>query len=218
MQFREPFVAVATLGEGQSRGTNQWDCLALVAPVDSKIGLVRRDHAVPGMQLTHADETEIGQIGLPVGVPRGQSRQLTTVLLEVEIQSDESLGHHRQRQGDVPKMKCRLGENRLARQERLGDPFGQPHGPRVVHVRAVGKCDEEPRVGDALHDLENPFLVERFFGAFIDPARRMKDCVLAPALAFSSWSRTIFPWATPVFAAVSSSHRASSGSRRTVIV
>jgi hypothetical protein len=43
----------------------------------------------------------------------------------------------------------------------------------VVDVVAIGKRDEEPGVGDALHAREKPFLVDRDLGPRALPAKRM---------------------------------------------
>jgi hypothetical protein len=138
--------------------------------------------------------------------------------VEPEIQSNQALGNHGQGQRRAPQMKGRFREDRLAGEQWLGHALRETDRPCVVRIRPVGERHEKTSIGDALRDLEKSFLDERFRGPRTDPARRMNGSVSPFALAFSSCSRTIFPWGTPVLAAVCSSHRASSGSRRTVIV
>ncbi len=118
---------------------------------------------------------------------------MTEVRVDGKIQSNKPLGHHRQSQGDAPQVKSGLRKNRLARQEGLGHAFGKADGPCVMRVGSIGKRYEKSRVGDALHDLEKPFLVERFLGPRTDPASRMNERASPLVLALSSCSRTIFP-------------------------
>lgn len=88
----------------------------------------------------------------------------------------------------------------------------------MVLVVAIGERDQEARVGNPLHDGENPLRLDRFLGPRTEPASRMKAGRLLPHRAFSSASRMIRPWETPLRVAVSSSQSASSFVRRTLIV
>ena len=115
-------------------------------------------------------------------------------------------------------MKGSLGKDRFASQQRLGDPAGNAHRPVVMFVVSIGKGDQETGVRNTFHERENPLRVERSVEPRTLPAKRMKACAPLLALAFSNWSRTRLPRATPLLAAVVSSQAASSLSRRTVIV
>src|SRR6266849_7923568 len=49
---------------------DQWDRLALVAPVDAEIFAIDRDHAVSGMKLAQANQAEVRQVWMTVVVSR----------------------------------------------------------------------------------------------------------------------------------------------------
>jgi len=140
------------------------------------------------------------------------------VLSEVEGWRGEAFLHHGEDDADAPEMKGGLRQDSLAREERLRDLLDYPYRPLVMPVVAVGKGDEEPGVGDALHGREKPLRDERSRAPRTEPASLRKACRLLAARAFSSWSRTILPCGTPAFRADSSSHSASSWLRRTVLV
>ena len=85
------------------------------------------------------------------------------------------------------------------------DLFGDADGPVVVFVRAIDEGDQEPRVGNVLHDAEKPLRRDRVLRPRTAPASLMNGRVPRVALAISNCSRTICPCATPVRVAVSSS-------------
>jgi hypothetical protein len=87
-----------------------------------------------------------------------------------------------------------------------------------MSIGPIGEGNQEAGIRDALHERENPLRLERFFGPRTLPASRMKVWAPLVVLAFSNWSRTSFPWDTPLLAAVSSSQAARSLVRRIVSV
>lgn len=162
------------------------------------------------MKLAHANQTEISEVGVAIGIPVRQRRELRKVIAAVERQGDEPLPDHREHKGDAPEVKRSLRKDRLAGQEGLGDPLRDANRPFVVTIVTIRECDEESGVGNARHEREKPLRAERSRGPRTAPAKRMNDCWPLLTLAFSSWSRMIFPWGTPVLAATCSSQTASS--------
>jgi hypothetical protein len=137
---------------------------------------------VAGEELAHANEAEIREVGLPIGVSLGERGELGDVLPAVEGQSNEPLLQHREDDRNASQVKPRFCQDRLTGQEGLADLLSHANRPLMMAIVAVN------------------------------------DCRGLPALALSSWSRTILPWGTPVFAATCTSQAASSLGRRTVIV
>jgi len=173
---------------------------------------------VAGIELAHANEAEIRKIGLPISVSPGERGELGNVLPAVKSQSYETLLQHREDDGHASQVKPRFCQDCLTGQERLADLLSHANRPLVMAIVAVGEGDEEPGIRNAPHERANPLREDRSRGPRTEPASRMNDCRGLPVLAFSSWSRTILPWGTPVFAATCSSHAASSLGTRTVIV
>src|SRR5438105_9300131 len=114
-------------------------------------------------------------------------------------------------------MKGGFSQDGFACQERLRDPLRYLNGPFVVPIVAIRKGGEKAGVRDARHGREKPLREERSRGPLIDPASRMNGRRRPVALAFSSCSRTIRPWESPVRAAVVASQAANCLVRRTVI-
>ena len=85
------------------------------------------------------------------------------------------------------------------------------HVPLCIFDKAAG-------IRNALPERENPLRFERFFGPRTAPTKRKKACSPWLVRAFSNWSRTSFPRATPLLAAVLSNQAARSLLRRIVIV
>ena len=170
------------------------------------------------MKLAETHETQIGQVGSAIRIPRRQTLQLRPVISAVECHFYKPFAHQRQNGLHVLQMKSRFGENRLAREERLGDLFRDADGPIVMIVVAIGKRDKKAGIGDAFHSRENPFRDDRLRAPLTDPASRMNRRSVPPALARSSCSRTMRPCDTPLLAAVASSQSASSFVSRIVIV
>jgi hypothetical protein len=66
------------------RWANKGNCLPLVSSIDPEIGLVDRYDCVPGIELTHSDKTQIGQIPLAISIAPRQLPQLADVLEKIE--------------------------------------------------------------------------------------------------------------------------------------
>ena len=140
------------------------------------------------------------------------------VIATVERQVDEPFLDHHQHHTDVAEMERRLGKHRLTGQQRCCDLLRHLHRPLVVPIVAVCEPHEKAGVGDGLQEREKPFRDERSRGPRTDPASRMKGRPRPPVLAFSSCSRTMRPWDSPVRSAVAASQAANCLVRRTVIV
>jgi hypothetical protein len=192
--------------------------VAFVASIDSKIGAIHGDNAVFWIELAHADQAKIGEVGLAVTVALRQRGQLWQMIIAIKRQADKPILKHSHYQRGVLKMEGRFREHRLAGKQRLGNLCGQMQRPLVVGVTAINKRDQKPGIGDAFQAREKPLRLERFFGPFTLPARRINPWLAAVTRAFSSCSRTNLPFDTPDLAAVSSSQTASSSLTRIEIV
>jgi hypothetical protein len=64
--------------------TNYGNSFALVPAVDPEIIIVNRDDAVAGIELAHANEAKVGQIGLAVGITAREGRKLGQMVLAVK--------------------------------------------------------------------------------------------------------------------------------------
>jgi len=73
------------------RRTGERNGLSLVTAVNAEVFAVDRDHVVLGKKLTEANLTKVGQVGLAVGVARGQSFQLGQVVVAIKRECDQSL-------------------------------------------------------------------------------------------------------------------------------
>src|ERR1700680_3590781 len=115
-------------------------------------------------------------------------------------------------------MKHRLCKNSLAAKQRLVNPRCQIDGPCMILIVLPRKGNDEARVRDASHDLENPLRAERSGGPpLITPAWR-RNRFPPLDLAFSICSRTSRPIGIPVRREVSFSQERSSSVRRIVSV
>lgn len=175
------------------RRTDEWDDLALVAPIDPEVLPIHGDDAVTRMELAHADQTQVGKVWTAVGVALRQRLELREVVAAVEGHDRQSLAQHRQDQRHALEVEGGLRQHGLAGQQRLGDALRHPDGPPVMPIVAVREGDQEPGVRDPFHAREKPLREVRFRGPSTDPARRMNDRRESPALAFSSWSRMSLP-------------------------
>jgi hypothetical protein len=200
------------------RGRDERNRVALVAPVNAKISAIHSDDAVFWKKLAHADQTKVREVRLAIAVALRQRSKLRQMFVAVKSQGDESTLEHCQYQRGVLKMKGGFREHGLTRKQRFGNLRRQMQRPLVVGITTINKRDQKTGVGDAFQVREKPLRLERFFGPFTLPARRMKPWLAAVARAFSNCSRTNFPFDTPDLAAVSSSQAASSSLTRIEIV
>lgn len=92
----------------------------------------------------------------------------------IECDLHQAIANHRQDDLDALQVKRRLGEYRLAREQRFGDLLRQSHGPLVELIISIRECDQETGVSDPSHEVENPFRRDSSLGPFTAPASRMK--------------------------------------------
>lgn len=200
------------------RRRNKRNRVAFVASIDSKIGTIYSDDAVLWKKLAHANQAKIGEVGLAVTVALRKCSQLRQVIVAIKFQGDQPILKHGQYKRGVLKMKSRFGEHRLTGKQRLGNLRGQMQCPLMVGIAAIDKRDQKSGIGDTFQVREKPLRLERFFGPFTLPARRINPWLAVAIRAFSSCSRTNLPFDTPDLAAASSSQAASSSLTRIEIV
>ena len=68
------------------RRVDQRNPLAVTAPVDAEVFHIGSYHWMLGIQLAEADQTDIGEVRLPVRVALRDPRELLQVLSDAEIQ------------------------------------------------------------------------------------------------------------------------------------
>src|ERR1700730_17815011 len=85
-------------------------------------------------------------------------------------------------------------------------------------VIGIRECHQEARVGDTLHDRENPLRVDRSRIPRTEPASLINEGSLPPSRAFSGCSRTMRPFGIPDCFDACSSQVASSLVSRIVTV
>ena len=127
------------------------------------------------MQLAHANQAQISEVGMPICVALSQCAELRKMLPTVESQSHQTFVQHRQHQRNTLKMKSCFRQDGLAGQKRLADPLGDTNSPFVVSVVAIGERDQKPGIRDRLQDREKPFREDRSLGPRTVPASFMKD-------------------------------------------
>jgi hypothetical protein len=156
------------------RRTDEGDRLTFVAPVDPEVAAIHGDDAVARVELAHADEAEVREVGAPIGVSLREGRELRQVLPAVEGRGDQAILDHGENEGDAAEVKGGFSQHRLAGEEWLADLLRDPHCPLVVAIATVGEGDQEPGIGDALHGREKPFREDRSRVPRTTPASRMK--------------------------------------------
>lgn len=135
---------------GSSGGTNNRNHFPLVASIDAEILTIDCQDAVPGIELAHANQTQIRKVRLSIGVAVGERRKLLEMAEAIERDRDEALANHAQDDRNVLEVKGRFCEHRLTGQKRLGDLLGQPDRPIMVHIVTVGEGHQETCVGDGV--------------------------------------------------------------------
>lgn len=175
------------------RRANQGNRVSPVTAVNAKVRTVYGDNTMAWMEFAHADETEIGEVRLPICVPLGESSKRRKVLVEREGNRNQSLLDHRQDNRRIAEVERRFGQHGLAGEEGFGDTAGHADSPVVVPVVAIGKRHEKAGIGDAFHVREKPFRADRPRSPRTVPARRINDWDAAPFRALTSWSRMILP-------------------------
>ena len=200
------------------RRCDERDCVAFVASIHSKISAIHGNYAVFWKKFAHSDQAKIGEVGLAVTVALRQCSELRQMFVAIKCQADESVLKHCQYQPGILKMKGGFCEHRLTGKQRLGNLRSQMQRPLVVGIATINERDEKPGIGDAFQAREKPLRMDRPFGPFTLPARRINPWLAAVFRAFSNCSRTNLPFDTPDLAAVSSSQAASSSLTRIEIV
>ena len=192
--------------------------VAFVASIHSKISAIHGNYAVFWKKFAHSDQAKIGEVRLAVTVALRQRRELRQMFVAIKCQADESVLKHCQYQPGILKMKGGFCEHRFTRKQRFGNLRSQMQRPLVVGIATINKRDQKTGIGDAFQAREKPLRLDRPFGPFMLPARRMNPWLAAAVRAFSNCSRTNLPFDTPDLAAVSSSQAASSSLTRIEIV
>ena len=122
----EPIRQLRKLTSGKSSGgrADQRDDLAFVPAVNSEVFRIDCDDAVPGIELTHSYQAEIGEVGLPFFVSLRECGQLRQMIVAVEGESEQTLKNHFEHEANAAEMEGCFREDWLASQERLGHLLG----------------------------------------------------------------------------------------------
>jgi hypothetical protein len=138
--------AVTGLGRADERNG-----FPLVPPVDTEVFPVHGDHTVPGVQLAHTNEAEIGEVRVPVGVSLGERAELKKVLAALEGERYQTLVQHRQHERDTPKVErpglkpatyesgAAFPQRRYLERHRIANAGMDKAGPSRYVARAVGR-------------------------------------------------------------------------------
>jgi hypothetical protein len=170
------------------------------------------------MQLAHANQAQVGEVGAAVFESYGQFTQRGQLGCAVKSDFEQSIFNQFQNAAAGTQVKACFGQHRLTSEKRFGDLLGQVGRPPVMTVCAVPESHNEASIGNALHRREYPFREERSAGPEMVPACRMKRCLPCCCRAVSNRSRMSFPTGTPVAREVSFSQAIISSGRRTVSV
>jgi|SRR6202158_5290392 len=203
---------------GELRRADDWDSLPLVAPEDLEVGPIDRYDRMLGIKLAHPNKAKIREVRIAISVSLRERRQLDQMIAAVKRDHYKPFLKEPQDDRHALQVKCRLGQDSLAGQQRLGHALCDLHCPVVVAVVSIRECDQKAGIGDALQERENPLRFERSRGPRIVPARCRNDWAERSALARSSCSRMIRPRGIPDFLDTSSNQAASSFVRRIVTV
>lgn len=196
-----------------------WNPLPAEPTVNFEIA-VNGDHRKRGVRFAQANQAQIGQVGPALFVSHSQLAQSAKMGSEVKRVSNETRFPCLQNDITSPEVISALCKNGLAGKKRLGNQFGDTDSPSMVSIPAIEKSNKESRVGNALHDLENPLRCERFRGPSRLPASSRNGffsscCSRRTSIA----SLTNRPWARPVSLDLRRIHsRESSGSRTVNVV
>ena len=103
------------------------------------------------MQFAQSDQTQVRQIGRPVGVSCRQFREPRDMVSHKECRPDQPLLHEAQDQTGAAQVKRCLRKDRFAGQQWFGDPLRDLQGPNVMEVSSIPECYQEASVRDGLH-------------------------------------------------------------------
>src|SRR5437868_5251280 len=87
-------VARAALWAFALRRTDEGNGLPLVAAINAEIFQIHSDHRQFRMQFAHADETEIGEIRPPIGIPGRKRLKLRQMVNRRKGNSHETVSQH----------------------------------------------------------------------------------------------------------------------------
>ena len=73
-----------------SRRANDWDPVPAISPIDAEIRFIHRQHGCLGVHFAHANQAQVGQIGVTVGIAVGQRSHFLDVPWEVKSNSQEA--------------------------------------------------------------------------------------------------------------------------------
>lgn len=194
------------------------DGMASQSPVNFEIS-IDGDHRETRVGFAQAYETKIGHVGVAVFIASCKFAKAIEVGRKVKGVPNESGFHCLKNCPGGPEVKRGLGENRLTGQKRLGNHACQIHRPTVVAVPAVEVGDKESRVGNTLHDFENPLRCERSRGPSRLPASSRNGFFSSSRSRKASIaSLTRRPWGRPVSLDLRRIHSKLSAGKRTVNV
>ena len=89
---------------------NQRDNFTLVAPINAKIA-IDRNHAVLGIEFTHADKAKIGQVWFAILVAASQGDELGKMRVAIKRKANEPLLDHLKNNVAVAEVKSRFGQD-----------------------------------------------------------------------------------------------------------
>jgi len=95
------------------------DDFAFVASVDTKISFIDRDDGMVGVEFAHANETEVGDVGLSVAATLGQRREMGEVALTVKRQADQPFVRHLKYKRRIAQMQRAFGKDGFACEKRF---------------------------------------------------------------------------------------------------
>jgi len=108
-----------------SGGANKGDNFPLVAPVNSEIFAVRCDYTVTRIELAHANQAQIRQIGFTIGEAFCKPFELWKVVGAIKGNGHQSFSDHRQYNARVLEVKSRFCQHGFAREQRLSDSLSK---------------------------------------------------------------------------------------------
>src|SRR5450432_1589615 len=108
---------------------DQWNRLAAAPAIDAEIIQVRGDYRESWIQLAHTDQAQVRKIRTPVCIAGCQLLQTRKVRGHLKFQPYQPFTNKCQHQGTAAQVKCRFRQNRIARQQGLGNLLRQFRRP-----------------------------------------------------------------------------------------
>lgn len=148
--------------------------LAAIPAIHAEVVQIGRDDGVLRVQFGHANQADVGEIGIAVAITRGELAQSHEMIGGVEDRPDESGANQVEHQPGILEMERSFGQHRVTGEQRFIDFLRNAAGPDVMAIGSIREGDNKTGVGNSLQDFEKPLRVERFGAAATFPARRMK--------------------------------------------